>query len=62
MIISVGSRHNLLSVSKNLFETLRIFDDNKVDVIISEAFEEKGIGLAIMNRLNKSAGFDIIKV
>lgn len=62
LIISVGSRHNLLSVSKNLFETLRIFDDNKVDVIISEAFEEKGIGLAIMNRLNKSAGFDIIKV
>lgn len=62
LVISVGSRHNLLSVSKNLFETLRIFDDNKVDVIISEAFEEKGIGLAIMNRLNKSAGFDIIKV
>lgn len=41
LVISVGSRHNLLSVSKNLFETLRIFDDNKVDLIISEAFEEK---------------------
>lgn len=62
LVISVGSRHNMLSVSKNLFETLRSFDDNKVDIIISEAFEEKGIGLAIMNRLNKSAGFDIIKV
>ncbi|WP_368489536.1 L-threonylcarbamoyladenylate synthase [Clostridium sp. BJN0013] len=62
LIISVGSRHNMSSVSKNLFETLRSFDDNKVDIIISEAFEEKGIGLAIMNRLNKSAGFDIIKV
>ncbi|MFL0195560.1 L-threonylcarbamoyladenylate synthase [Clostridium sp. WILCCON 0269] len=62
VVISVGSRHNISSVSKNLFETLRNFDDKKVDIIISEAFEEKGIGLAIMNRLNKSAGFDIIKV
>lgn len=62
LVISVGSRHNMLSISKNLFETLRSFDDNKVDVIISEAFEEKGIGLAVMNRLNKSAGFDIISV
>ena len=45
-----------------MFETLRSFDDKKVDIILSEAFEEKGIGVAVMNRLNKSAGFDIIKV
>lgn len=62
MVISLGSRENMISVSQSLFETLRTFDDKKVDIIISEAFEEKGVGVAIMNRLKKSAGFDIIKV
>lgn len=61
-VISIGSREDLKSIAKNLFETLRSFDDKKVDVILSEAFEEKGIGIAIMNRLKKSAGFDIIKI
>jgi L-threonylcarbamoyladenylate synthase len=27
---------------------------------MAEAFDENGIGTAVMNRLNKSAGFDII--
>jgi L-threonylcarbamoyladenylate synthase len=58
-VVSLGSRENLESIAQNLFETLRALDDKGVDVIISEAFEEKGIGIAIMNRLNKSASFDI---
>jgi L-threonylcarbamoyladenylate synthase len=29
---------------------------------LAEGYEEKGVGIAIMNRLNKAAGFDIIKV
>ncbi|MCJ7690127.1 MAG: threonylcarbamoyl-AMP synthase, partial [Clostridiaceae bacterium] len=47
---------------RNLFEVLRSFDAIDVDLILSEAFEEKGIGVAIMNRLKKSAGFDITYV
>jgi L-threonylcarbamoyladenylate synthase len=62
MVISLGSRENMISISQNLFETLRVFDDKKVDIIVSESFEEKGVGVAVMNRLKKSAGFDIIKV
>lgn len=62
LVISLGSRNNMISISKNLFETLRSFDDKNVDIIITEAFDEKGIGTAVMNRLNKSAGFDIIRV
>ncbi|GIM29664.1 threonylcarbamoyl-AMP synthase [Clostridium polyendosporum] len=61
-IISLGSRKELYAVAKNLFETLRAFDDLNVDVILSESFEEEGVGIAIMNRLRKAAGFDIIKV
>jgi L-threonylcarbamoyladenylate synthase len=62
LVISLGSRNDMIQISKNLFETLRAFDDKKVDVIISEAFSEHGVGVAIMNRLKKSAGFDITDV
>lgn len=59
IVKSLGTREDLTSVTKNLFEMLRAFDDLGVDIIITEAFEEKGLGVAIMNRLKKSCGFDI---
>lgn len=62
IVKSLGSRNNLSTVAKNLFKTLREFDNCDVDVILSEAFEEKGVGIAVMNRLKKAAGFDIIDV
>lgn len=61
-VISLGSEFILEDIARNLFEALRTCDDLKVDFIICEAFEEKGVGVAIMNRLNKAAGFDIIEV
>lgn len=61
-VISLGSRENLQEIAKNLFETLRTFDDKNVDIIISESFIREGLGIAIMNRLTKAAGFDIIKI
>lgn len=61
-IICVGKRSDLLTVAHNLFESLRSFDDKGVDIILAEAVEEKGVGVAIMNRLKKSAGYDIIDV
>ena len=33
-----------MKLPKVLFESLRAFDDKGVDVILSEAFEERGIG------------------
>lgn len=62
VVISLGNSQDLYSIAKNLFEVLRKLDDYKVDVILSEAFEEKGMGIAVMNRLNKAAGFNIINV
>lgn len=56
----IGSISDLSQVAHNLFEFLRSFDDDGVDVIIAEAFKEEGIGIAIMNRLKKAAGYDII--
>jgi len=62
LVISLGSRKFMESIGKNLFEALREFDDAAVDIILSEAFEEEELGTAIMNRLKKSAGFNIVEV
>lgn len=61
-VISLGSEDNLNEIAKNLFETLRKCDDLGVQHILCQGFEEKGVGLAIMNRLNKAAGYDILEV
>ena len=61
-VLSLGKKNNLNEIAKNLFETLRKCDDLGVDYILCESFEEDGVGLAIMNRLNKAAGYDIINV
>lgn len=58
--IILGSIKDLSTVAKSLFEALRKCDDLGADLILAEGYEEKGVGVAIMNRLNKAAGFDII--
>ncbi|MFH5836293.1 L-threonylcarbamoyladenylate synthase [Proteiniclasticum sp. C24MP] len=60
--ISLGSEKNSSEIARNLFEGLRTFDDLNVDVILAEGFSEKGVGVAIMNRLKKASGFNIIEV
>lgn len=52
---SIGTRDNLYQVSKNLFNILREMDKENLDVIIIESFEKKGLGFAIMERLEKAS-------
>lgn len=54
-VATLGSRNSLREVASKLFRALRAFDDQRVDIIIAEAFPEKGIGRAVMNRLRKAA-------
>ncbi|MDK2915338.1 MAG: L-threonylcarbamoyladenylate synthase [Thermococcaceae archaeon] len=49
-------------VARNLFKALRTLDKSGVDVIIAEGIEEEGLGLAVMNRLRKAAGYRVIRV
>jgi L-threonylcarbamoyladenylate synthase len=62
IVMSLGSRSDLSTIAKNLFEVLRSLDDSSVDIILSESFEEKGMGIAVMNRLRKAASYDILKL
>lgn len=62
LALSMGDRSKPETIAARLFALLREFDGRGVDVIIAEAVEEHEVGLAIMNRLIKAAGYDIIEV
>jgi L-threonylcarbamoyladenylate synthase len=58
---SLGSRMDPDAIARNLFRLLREFDEEKVNIIIAEGVPLKGLGLAVMNRLRKASGFNIVK-
>ncbi len=61
-IRDIGSREDDETIARNLFEVLRDFDDDGVEIAFSESFNTPRMGMAIMNRLLKAAGHHIIYV
>lgn len=61
-IRDIGSRTDDKEIARHLFEVLRDFDEDKVDVAFSESFDTPRMGMAIMNRLLKAAGHHVISV
>ncbi|KMJ59198.1 tRNA threonylcarbamoyladenosine biosynthesis protein [Bacillus sp. LL01] len=59
--IACGTQTDLATVATQLYDALRAFNATDVDVIYSETFPKQGVGVAIMNRLEKAAGHKIIK-
>ncbi|GAA0487464.1 L-threonylcarbamoyladenylate synthase [Salinibacillus aidingensis] len=52
---SCGSQENLHEVAHKIYDCLRFFNDSSVDIILGETFPKKGVGVAVMNRLEKAA-------
>jgi len=61
VVKSLGSRKNISTIARNLFKLLREFDIEKVDLIIAEGVPLENLGLAVMNRLRKASGYNIIR-
>lgn len=61
-VVSIGARQDEDAIARHLYGILREFDERGVDVIYSESFATPRIGQAIMNRLLKAAGHQIITV
>jgi L-threonylcarbamoyladenylate synthase len=61
-VLSLGSRTDTSAIASNVFEKLREFDRIGVDIIFAEALDERHMGMAVMNRMKKAAGFNIIEV
>ena len=59
---SAGSRDDEHAIAHNLYRILREFDDENMEVIYSESFDNGGMGQAIMNRLLKAAGHNVTEV
>ncbi len=51
-----GDRDKDETIARSLYELLREFDEDGVDVIYSESFDTPKLGQAVMNRLLKAAG------
>lgn len=61
-VMVVGSRENKETIAANLFNTIRLFDEQNIDIILAEGVESDHIGMAIMNRMMKASGGRIIRV
>jgi L-threonylcarbamoyladenylate synthase len=61
VVIACGERSRLETVAEALYDTLRAFNQENLDIIYGEIFPENGVGQAIMNRLSKASGLPIIE-
>ena len=59
-VIACGSRESLDTVASELYASLRRFDEKELDILYSEVFMKEGLGIAIMNRLEKASGGQLI--
>jgi L-threonylcarbamoyladenylate synthase len=62
VVVTIGDRNDEDSIARHLYGVLRDFDDSNVTDIYSESFGTPRIGMAIMNRLLKAAGHQVISV
>lgn len=61
-VLSMGLRTNEDDIARHLYRILRECDEMSVDIIYSESFSTPRIGNAIMNRLLKAAGHQVLLV
>lgn len=62
VVLCMGNREDEDSIAKHMYKILRDCDKLEVQVIYSESFKTPRIGQAIMNRLLKAAGYQVIHV
>ncbi|MEG0919676.1 MAG: L-threonylcarbamoyladenylate synthase [Anaerovoracaceae bacterium] len=53
---------NIDEAAHDLFAALRHMDEKNVDLIVAAALTQEGVGYAVMNRMLKSAGGNVLKL
>lgn len=56
-----GPRGQAAPAAAHLYRCLLHFDRHPVDIIYGEGLDDKGLGFAVMNRMRKAAGFQIVR-
>ena len=54
-VFVLGDRNNLEEISQKLYDALRFFDTHPVDIILCQSFPKEGLGVAIMDRLERAS-------
>ncbi len=58
---TLGPSHDKLTQAQRVFDALRTFDNSSVTEIFAQCPDNRGLGLAVSNRLKKAAGFHVIQ-
>ncbi|MBE6011786.1 MAG: threonylcarbamoyl-AMP synthase [Lachnospiraceae bacterium] len=61
-IYIMGKASEPETIGANIFKLLRQIDADGCELVFTEGIEEKGIGIAVMNRLKKACGYNIVDV
>ncbi len=61
VVLSLGDREKPETIAANLFKMLRRCDHLALEQVFAEGFLETDLGLAIMNRLKKASGYELIE-
>jgi L-threonylcarbamoyladenylate synthase len=62
VVIPCGRWNHPEETAHELYHALRKFDQEVVGFILAEACTEEGVGLAVMNRLMKAAGHQVVQI
>ena len=60
--VSLGAARDKREQARRVFSALRSFDGTEVTAIYAQCPDPAGLGLAVGNRLNKAAGFQVVEV
>ncbi len=55
IVKSCGKKSDLHEIARNIYDVLRSFNEEDIDIIVGETYPKSGVGVAIMNRLEKAA-------
>lgn len=59
-VLEMGSKFNLREIAANIYHLLREVDQIGLDLVFVEGFSDNEMGMAIMNRLRKAAGYQVV--
>ena len=59
---ALGAKDDSVAQAKKLFDVLRAVDDAQMSAAFAPLPSDKGVGLAVNNRLLRAAGFNVIKI
>ncbi|MDF2568127.1 MAG: threonylcarbamoyl-AMP synthase, partial [Oscillospiraceae bacterium] len=58
--LTYGASEDSEQQAKELFETLRKFDELNASIVFARCPSKEGVGLAVYNRLLRAAGFEVV--